>query len=175
MTTQKTSGFNHRLKEEYMDRSFKGGVLLLFLSFILLFTGEEPAQAAKKVSKKACLDCHGKMSQQFKERFVHKPFARKDCEACHLRHGFANRLELKEWDGKLCFPCHKAIEKDLQRANLHSPLKSGRCWSCHDPHASNSEKFLVKSGSELCLKCHAEEKEGKNPNLLLTGKRDEPS
>ncbi len=113
---------------------------------------------------KTCFDCHKKQRQEFlSKKSVHDPVKAENCESCHKRHGFAQRLVLVANDNELCFGCHSDLKEKFSSGSVHIPVSKGYCWDCHDPHASD-KKALLRSGPEgmddpaSCLMCH-------NPSL----------
>lgn len=126
---------------------------LLLLSFLLLLP--DHAMAAKK-----CYDCHTEAKQLFTSyKFVHQPTAQENCESCHKRHGFSQKLILTDNTNELCYSCHEEYRGRYETGNVHFPVSDGVCWDCHDPHGSNKKDFL-RTGPEgandpnSCLICH---------------------
>ena len=108
--------------------------IMAVLPFLCLITvGAGVAQAAKK----SCYDCHPKAKAAFAKTYVHAPVVKEDCEACHKRHGFSNKLVLKEIGAALCYSCHKGLKEKFEKKTMHPPTQKGECTACHNPHASN--------------------------------------
>ncbi|HBO69140.1 MAG TPA: hypothetical protein DD658_02940, partial [Deltaproteobacteria bacterium] len=84
--------------------------LLAFALLIIFAIGAGDILAAKK----GCYDCHPKAKAAHQRKFVHAPVAKEDCEACHKRHGFSNKLILKEKGAELCYSCHKGLKEKLE-------------------------------------------------------------
>lgn len=88
----------------------------------------------------------------------HEPYARKDCQACHVndmrdpRAFGLPKTELRMPRGELCMSCHEAE----QGAYVHGPSASGACFICHAPHQSSNPSLLrFKEQRELCVDCHS--------------------
>lgn len=111
-------------------------------------------------SKESCVTdkCHVSTSSV---KFIHGPFAVKDCQTCHQlvpneKHKF---IEIKN-SSEICSNCHEPLE--MKRV-IHGPLQKGNCVACHNPHGSNQQFFLRKGKlSELCLSCHKINPDKKN-------------
>ena len=106
---------------------------LLFVLFIfgILFYTCAPEQSVRRgFEAKPCLDCHKTTLNEFQKKYVHSPMAKRDCEACHLRHGKIAVLTLKEREErKLCYICHKQMALNMDKtANVHTALKQGKCF-----------------------------------------------
>ena len=129
-------------------------LIILLLCFAYTCTTTEPRR--KGFVAKPCLDCHTKTLTEYQKKYIHEPMAKKDCEACHNRHGKIAVLSLKEREQrKLCVLCHKDFEaRILKNKSVHSALKQGKCTPCHHPHASDNKYLLRKTGSEQCFQCH---------------------
>jgi predicted CXXCH cytochrome family protein len=111
---------------------------------------------------KTCYDCHKKAQTEFSARkFIHDPVKKVECESCHKRHGFANKLLLVDNSAQLCYSCHPDAKEKFASGKVHYPVEKGFCWDCHDPHSSDS-KGLIRKGQEGvddpsgCLSCHGE-------------------
>jgi predicted CXXCH cytochrome family protein len=112
----------------------------LLLGFGLLISTYGSAEAAK-----ACYDCHQKEKAEFSsKKNIHAPVKAENCESCHQRHGFSNKLILTNLTNQLCFSCHTELKDKYSAGNVHSPLSAGVCWDCHDPHASDKKALLLK-------------------------------
>ena len=62
------------------------GVLPLLFIFIFACATEDTVHK-KGFQAKPCLDCHKNTMSEFQKKYVHDPMKKRDCEACHLRHG----------------------------------------------------------------------------------------
>ncbi len=104
--------------------------------------------------RKKCVDCHEDFKDKTKLKFVHEPFT--DCETCHKRHGFSQKLVLVKGMPDLCVECHDNVAAEMEVGTVHAALSDGRCTVCHEPHASDLAGLLRESDSDLpvCVKCH---------------------
>ncbi|MBI5664844.1 MAG: hypothetical protein HZC49_07130, partial [Nitrospirae bacterium] len=139
---------------------FKCVVFKILLSaFVICFLVEcapEVRPSKKGFVPKPCLDCHTETQSDLSKQYVHDPMVKRDCEACHLRHG---RLAVKSFvereERKLCFICHTKMASDVEgMASVHTVLKKGNCLPCHNAHASENKALQKKVGNEQCLECH---------------------
>ncbi|HIC92440.1 MAG TPA: hypothetical protein EYP21_10355, partial [Syntrophaceae bacterium] len=60
-----------------------------------------PRRVRGPFKPKPCLECHSKKLGEFKKAYIHSPMEKKDCEACHLRHGRLPVKSLKERGARL--------------------------------------------------------------------------
>ena len=123
---------------------------------LAIATGVHPTVAAKPgAPARSCYDCHAGSKKEFAKKNVHDPVAKGDCAACHLSHGFSQKLVLKKPAEELCFDCHADLKKAPAPAHEHAAFKRGECYGCHDSHASNEPHLLREGGPEAsCFKCH---------------------
>ena len=127
---------------------------LVFVSIAvacLAFAGSANAQ------RRECVDCHKEFKDVMKRSHVHAP-AKENCETCHKRHGFTQKLVLTKAMPELCTGCHEDITAEMAGGHVHGALSEGGCTSCHDPHASDGKGLLrteEKQGS-LCVTCHTD-------------------
>lgn len=127
----------------------------LFVLLLGLLVGVVPVQSAKK-----CSDCHKADVEAFMARRIkHEPMTNDNCESCHKRHGFSQRLSLVATDNSLCLGCHADLQASVTTGNVHAPVAKGVCWDCHDPHSSDKKNLLrpVPQGNDdpaSCLLCH---------------------
>ena len=115
-----------------------------------------------------CYDCHKEVKKQFaSKKFVHPPVAKTQCESCHLRHGFSQKLVLVKPVPELCFGCHDAVKTAAKPEHVHAAFASGECLGCHDPHASDVAHLERDGGPETsCFVCHkATAAEAKKPHV----------
>lgn len=123
------------------------------IALACIFTA--PVQAAK-----TCYDCHKEAKAKFSSRKnVHAPVQGTNCESCHKRHGFANKLVLVSTTNDLCYSCHTDMKESVAAGHAHYPVDKGICWDCHDPHASDKPGLLRQGPDGLndrysCLTCH---------------------
>lgn len=121
---------------------------------------EEPgAEKISPVPRSLCLECHEEDWRRLQRTYVHDPFRRKNCGACHLNHGLDNKLVLTAYEAKLCAGCHDEGAGAFIEDHGGFDLSGGRCVGCHDPHSSGSEALLRKVTHEpfcdrSCNDCH---------------------
>ena len=83
-------------------------------------------RAAKAApAARTCYDCHSDLRKTFAKKVVHDPVAKTDCAACHLSHGFQQRLVLKKPAEQLCFDCHADLLKKPTPA--HAQIGRASC------------------------------------------------
>ena len=103
----------------------------------------------------------------FPNSVVHKPYAERNCDACHEK-GVNNR-SLKEQPA-VCFGCHKNFQEKYKY--VHGPVAGGYCTTCHYPHQGELASLLKKQGQKLCLQCHTLTQVMKNPAHSTIGNTD---
>ena len=83
--------------------------------------------------------------------FSHKPYADKDCMACH-----AGQEGLKAEGMALCVTCHGGHAKDAEKPVTHAAVTTGEgCLNCHSPHAGRTREMLVRNDTaKTCQTCH---------------------
>jgi predicted CXXCH cytochrome family protein len=111
---------------------------------------------------KSCYSCHKDAPAKYNRKYRHDPVAKEDCEACHLRHGFANMLILKKTGKDLCTSCHTDLDSTLAGSGsvVHPAVSEGLCATCHDPHASDRPGLMRDVDGDLaCFVCHPELKD----------------
>jgi len=131
--------------------------IFLILMIFFTYTCTTTEQARRKgFEPKPCLECHKKTLPEYQKKYIHQPMAKKDCEACHNRHGKIAVLSLKEREqSKLCTKCHTEFAARIAgNTSVHTALKQGKCTACHNPHASDNKFLQKKTGSEECFTCH---------------------
>ncbi len=135
------------------------GLAALFAGVLFaagLVASHSPAGGAPA---RTCYDCHTQSKQEYRKKFVHAPVAKNDCGACHMSHGFAQKLVLKKKLPDLCFDCHGDLAK-AKPAHPHPAFASGGCLGCHEPHATDAPHLVRAGGPEAsCFKCHAAAKQ----------------
>lgn len=104
-----------------------------------------------------CLSCHSPHSSDrngLLKASLHKPFADKNCEACHRK----KTLKTTSGSEELCMRCHEEtrdsfnkIFSHLVRGNTGNP-----CSNCHSPHASDNEHLMKNKEKRVCFTCHAD-------------------
>jgi predicted CXXCH cytochrome family protein len=104
--------------------------------------------------KKKCVDCHEDFKDKSKLEHVHDPF--KDCETCHRRHGFSQKLVLVKAMPELCTECHDGVATEIESGSVHAALSEGSCTVCHDPHASDVAVLMRETEADMpvCMVCH---------------------
>ena len=80
--------------------------------------------------------------------FVHKPFADKTCQPCHLKEMSIDVFHVRD----ACISCHQKVEGEF--AVMHEPVTAGQCLWCHEPHKSRYAALLITVSSALCIQCH---------------------
>ncbi|NOY64321.1 MAG: cytochrome c3 family protein, partial [Nitrospirae bacterium] len=110
----------------------KRQTLLIVLALIIIATlstscvpEERKPQHRRGFAPKPCLSCHKEKNRDYTRKFVHKPMAEKNCEACHRRHG---KLPVKSFvvrgERNLCSICHKKMEERIQGLkSVHTVIK----------------------------------------------------
>jgi predicted CXXCH cytochrome family protein len=130
--------------------------------WIALFVIAATIPAVSVDAAKTCYDCHKKQKQEFtSKKSIHDPVKSENCEACHKRHGFSQKLVLVADDNELCYSCHKDLKEKFASGSVHFPVEKGVCWDCHNPHASDKKALLYAAtdGTDdpaSCLMCHNE-------------------
>jgi predicted CXXCH cytochrome family protein len=127
------------------------GWITVALGLIVCAATAIPAHAQRR----ECVDCHEDFKNVLKRSHVHAP-AKQDCETCHKRHGFTQKLVLTENMPDLCTGCHEDVKAEMGAGHVHDALTKGGCTFCHDPHASDNKGLLRTEATqaELCVTCH---------------------
>jgi len=143
-----------------MKSGFKHVIIKIFSLAILFWLFVQCAPEIKPAKKgfvpKPCMDCHAEIQSEFSKQYVHDPMSKRDCEACHLRHGrLAVKAFVEREERKLCFICHTKMAADVEgMTSVHTVLKKGICLPCHNAHASENKSLQTKVGNEQCFTCH---------------------
>ena len=105
--------------------------------------------------RKECLECHPDAVERLGGEFNHPPFEEKDCYACHLFHGFQNKLALNGTVFEVCTTCHETVW-ELDEETTHYPiLDEASCLTCHTPHGADNKDLLISRVEDgLCTECH---------------------
>lgn len=143
------TGDCHRTKKLYgSKRSFIRHIAVVVLISAFLWPTTSHGQ------RKQCVDCHEDFKNKNKLDFVHEPL--KDCETCHKRHGFSQKLVLVKSMPGLCVECHEGVASEIEGDNVHGALSEGSCTVCHDPHASDLSGLMRATEGNLpaCILCH---------------------
>ncbi len=89
-------------------------------------------------------------------KYVHPPFADKQCEVCH-EPAKDGKVVLTQPDAKsLCVMCHDEKAKAIESAKVQHPGAAGDCTDCHTPHASKYIALPKTNPVDICLGCHAD-------------------
>ena len=120
----------------------------------LLLSGMMIAVTALTVNAaNICYDCHNQA--MFKNKVIHDPVVRQQCDQCHNPHLARYDGLLHQQGEKLCARCHQSLEQQLEQQEFtHLPAKQGKCNICHDPHASQQPQLLRDKMKALCFSCH---------------------
>ena len=109
-----------------------------------------------------CLQCHDphqSNAPKLMAKFLHPPFADKQCEVCHAP-AKGGKVVLTQPDAKsLCVTCHEEKAKHIETAKVQHPGAAGDCTDCHNPHASQQPGLPRTNGVNICLSCHFEQAE----------------
>ena len=104
-----------------------------------------------------CLQCHDphqSAAPKLMAKFMHPPFADKQCEVCHAP-AKDGKVVLTQPDPKsLCVMCHDAQAKQIASAKVQHPGAAGDCTDCHSPHASRTPGLPKTDAVNICLQCH---------------------
>ena len=103
-----------------------------------------------------CRSCHRPIRKELKMEFIHDPFKKKDCFACHNGHSSkeAHLSDLKPRE--LCLSCHEDTHTEITSAAVvHTAVnETNACLNCHTPHASAEKNILFSKERDVCLSCH---------------------
>jgi predicted CXXCH cytochrome family protein len=106
-----------------------------------------------------CLQCHDphqSKAPKLMAKFLHPPFADKQCEVCHAT-AKDGKVVLTQADVKsLCVTCHDEKPKQIETAKVQHPGAAGDCTDCHNPHASRYIALPKTNPVEICLGCHGD-------------------
>ena len=104
-----------------------------------------------------CLQCHDphqSAAPKLMARFMHPPFADKQCELCHAP-AKDGKVVLTQADAKtLCVMCHDKQATQIVSAKVQHPGAGGDCTDCHSPHANRNPGLPKTDGVNICLQCH---------------------
>ena len=134
----------------------RSAALRHLLVIALLLTAALPVRGAS--GRKNCFKCHQR--QEFAGRLQHRPFANRQCDACHSTHASRYPGLLTRPADKLCSACHQDFFAGQRGyAFQHDPVTRGRCTACHDPHAADNRGLLRKKPGTECYDCHRREQQ----------------
>ncbi len=103
-----------------------------------------------------CHDPHQSAAPKLMAKFMHPPFADKQCEVCHAP-ATDGKVVLTQSDAKtLCVMCHDEKAKQIASAKVQHPGAGGACTDCHSPHASRTPGLPKTDSVNICLQCHAD-------------------
>jgi predicted CXXCH cytochrome family protein len=106
-----------------------------------------------------CHDPHQSDAPKLMARFMHPPFADKQCEVCHAP-AKDGKVVLTQADAKsLCITCHDEKAKQIASAKVQHPGAAGDCTDCHNPHASKYPGLPKTDPVNICLGCHTDQAE----------------
>jgi predicted CXXCH cytochrome family protein len=106
-----------------------------------------------------CHDPHQSDAPKLMARFMHPPFADKQCEVCHAP-AKDGKVVLTQADAKaLCLTCHDEKAKQIQSAKVQHPGAAGDCTDCHSPHASKYPGLPKTDPVSICVGCHTDQAE----------------
>ena len=106
-----------------------------------------------------CLQCHDPHQSAMPKlmaKYVHPPFADKQCEVCHAP-AKDGKVVLTQADAKsVCVMCHDEKAKQIESAKVQHPGAGGDCTDCHNPHASKYIGLPKTNPVDICLGCHSD-------------------
>jgi predicted CXXCH cytochrome family protein len=103
-----------------------------------------------------CHDPHQSALPKLMAKYVHPPFADKQCEVCHAP-AKDGKVVLTQADAKsICAMCHDEKVKAIEGAKVQHPGAAGDCTDCHNPHASKYIGLPKTNPVEICLGCHSD-------------------
>ncbi|HEW81567.1 MAG TPA: hypothetical protein ENH18_04265, partial [Nitrospirae bacterium] len=96
---------------------FKLALILLMVTVFVTCVPERRIKVARGFAPKPCMDCHKEQLPEFNKKYVHSPMSKRDCEACHLRHGkLAVRAFVEGEERKLCYICHTQMASEMEKS-----------------------------------------------------------
>ena len=108
------------------------------------------------------MHCHSKQKTDFLARKNSSSAGQKgeNCESCHKRHGFSNKLVLVDNTNQLCFSCHTEL-KDKYSAGQRARAGFSRCMLGLPRSDCSRQKALLRlkgpDDPNSCMGCHQQE------------------
>ena len=99
---------------------------------------------------------HESAAPKLMAKFMHPPFADKQCDTCHApaKNG---KVVLTQANVKaLCVTCHSDKAELIEKAKVQHPGAAGDCTDCHSPHASRQPGLPKTNAVDICLGCHTD-------------------
>lgn len=119
----------------------------------------QKAHSNQPFEKADCLSCHDphqSAAPKLMAKFMHPPFADKQCDVCHAP-AKDGKVVLTQADAKsLCVTCHSNKTDQIEKAKVPHPGAAGDCTDCHSPHASAQPGLPKTNGVDICLGCHSD-------------------
>ncbi len=119
----------------------------------------QKAHQNQPFDKADCLSCHDphqSAAPKLMAKFMHPPFADKQCDVCHAP-AKDGKVVLTQTDAKaLCVTCHDDKAKLIETAKVPHPGAAGDCTDCHSPHASRQPGLPKTNAVDICLGCHSD-------------------
>ena len=116
-----------------------------------------------------CLQCHDphqSAAPKLMAKFMHPPFADKQCEVCHAP-AKDGKVVLTQANVKdLCVTCHSDKAEQIEKAKVQHPGATGDCTDCHNPHASAQPGLPKTDAVSICLDCHSDQAELRKKRYL---------
>jgi predicted CXXCH cytochrome family protein len=103
-----------------------------------------------------CTSCHDPHVQKTGTHSLmrpapHLPFAKGECESCHVSKGSA---ELVANGAELCTTCHEDGGWKGRKFTHPAVEKGPQCLNCHAPHGGAAAPALKAGTATLCFDCH---------------------
>jgi predicted CXXCH cytochrome family protein len=103
-----------------------------------------------------CHDPHQSSAPKLMAKFMHPPFADKQCEVCHAPAKEGKVVLTQANSRALCVTCHDEKARQIQSAKVQHPGATGDCTDCHSPHASKYPALPKTDPVSICLGCHTD-------------------